>query len=285
VLSREESVDFLHRRTGDADLAGLGSLADLLGDLPLALEEAAAYLEETGDSLAGYLGLVRDRAGELFGLHEPFAVDADHRRVATVWSVSLDRVRQQAPAAEALLNLCAFLAPEIPRELPTERPDLLPEDLAVVVTDRLAYNRVLAAAARYSLATATSTTIGLHRLVQMVIRSRLGEAGERSWTEVAVALLSAVFPADSDQVRTWSQCERLLPQALVVAGHAERLGVAGEDAAWLLDRAATYLQGRGQYRQARTQFERALQIGEAALGPDHPTIGTLRDLLQGSPKA
>jgi hypothetical protein len=126
----------------------------MVGDLPLALEEAAAYLEETGVDLKEYLELVRGRARELFGLDEPpDDAQGDQRRVATVWSLSLDRVHDEAPAAEALLNLCAFLAPEIPRELPREQPQVLPEELAPMVSDPLAYNRRLAAVSRYSLAT------------------------------------------------------------------------------------------------------------------------------------
>jgi hypothetical protein len=127
VLAREESTAFLARRIGSEDQAALDELAELLGDLPLALEEAAAYLEETGVGLDEYLGLVRNRARELFGLERPPADEhGDQRRVATVWSLSLHRVHQEALAAEALLSLCAFLAPDIPRELPREQPQALP---------------------------------------------------------------------------------------------------------------------------------------------------------------
>jgi TIR domain/Transposase IS116/IS110/IS902 family len=65
VLTREESIAFLSERTGADDQAALNALAELLGDLPLALEEAAAYLEETGVGLGEYLELVRGRAREL----------------------------------------------------------------------------------------------------------------------------------------------------------------------------------------------------------------------------
>ena len=65
VLTREESIAFLSERTGADDQAALDALAELLGDLPLALEEAAAYLEETGVGLGEYLELVRGRAREL----------------------------------------------------------------------------------------------------------------------------------------------------------------------------------------------------------------------------
>jgi tetratricopeptide (TPR) repeat protein len=244
----------------------------LLGDLPLALEEAAAYLEETQVGLDEYRELVRERARELFGLDQPADGLADQRRVAAVWSLSLDRVHQQAPATEALLSLCAFLAPDIPRGLPREQPQLLPEELAQAVSDPLVYNRMLAVVGRYSLATVSPTDVGLHRLVQAVVQARLGDEDERRWTEIAAGLLRASFPNESWEVATWPACERLLPHVQAVAGHAERLRVAGEQAGWLLDRSSTYLRERGQYRQARPIAEQALAVTEAALGPNHAEV-------------
>jgi tetratricopeptide (TPR) repeat protein len=280
VLARDESIAFLARRTGADDQAALDALAELLGDLPLALEEASAYLEETGGGLVEYLGLVRERARELFGLNQPAEDErGDQRRVATVWSLSLDRVHQQAPAAEALLCLCAFLAPEIPRGLPREQPGVLPEELAQAVSDPLAYNRMLGVVGRYSLATVTPTTISVHRLVQAVIQARIGDEGERRWAEIAVGLLRASFPNKSWEVATWPTCERLLPHALAVAGHAERLGVAGEQAGWLLDRTSRYLRERGQYQQARPIAELAVAVTEAALGPGDPEVAWRCDQL------
>jgi tetratricopeptide (TPR) repeat protein len=282
VLVRAESIEFLRRRTGIRDDKGPAALAELVGDLPLALEEAAAYLEETRENLGDYLELLRDRSRELFGLDDPAgdsAPDSDRRRVATVWSLSLDRVHAQAPAAEALLSLCAFLAAEIPRDLPARHPDVLPGDLAALTRDRLAYNRALAAIGRYSLAAVSPASVGLHRLVQAVIRARLGEAGERAWAEAAVNLLRAAFPNDSWEVSSWPACELLLPHLLAVAGHAERLGIAGEAVSWLLDRASTYLRERGQYRQAKPLAERGLTIAEATAGPDDPQVAWRCDEL------
>jgi tetratricopeptide (TPR) repeat protein len=281
VLAREESIAFLRKRTGTDDQAALDELAELLGDLPLALEEAAAYLEETRVGLGEYLELVRDRARELFGLDQPPTDEhGDQRRVGTVWSLSLDRVHREAPAAEALLSLCAFLAPDhIPRGLPREQPQLLPGELAPAASDPLVYNRTLAVIGRYSLATVTPTTVAVHRLVQAVIQTRLGEDGERRWAEVAVGLLRERFPNESWEVATWPTCERLLAHVLAATGHAERLGVAGEQAGWLLDRAANYLHERGQYRQARPIAERALRVTEAALGPADPEVAWRCDAL------
>jgi tetratricopeptide (TPR) repeat protein len=280
VLAREESIAFLARRTGSEDQTALDALAELLGDLPLALEEAAAYLEETGVGLDEYLELVRERARELFGLDRPIDDEqGDQRRVATVWSLSLDRVHQEAPTAEALLDLCAFLAPDIPRDLPPEQPQLLPEELAQALSDPLAYNWMLAVVGRYSLATVTPMAVGVHRLVQAVIQARLGEDGERRWAEVAVGLLRASFPNESWEVATWPSCQRLLPHVLAVAAHAERLGLAGEQVGWLLDRASTYLRERGQYRQARPVAEQAVAVTEAAFGPASPEVAWCHDGL------
>jgi tetratricopeptide (TPR) repeat protein len=281
VLAREESVAFLVRRTGSTDQAVLDALAGELGDLPLALQEATAYLEETQTNIGEYLDLVRERGRELFGLDQPADDEhGDRRRVATVWSLSLERVHQQAPAAEALLRLCAFLAPDdIPRELPREHPEVLPSELAGVVGDVLGYNRLLAAVSRFSLATVTSTSLSVHRLVQAVLQAQLGADGEPAWAAAGVGLLRASFPNESREVATWETCGRLLPHVLAAAGHAQRLGVAGTQAGWLLDRASAYLLERGLYRQARPIAEQALALTEADLGPQDVEVARRCDEL------
>jgi tetratricopeptide (TPR) repeat protein len=280
VLARHESVAFLGKRASADDLPALDELAELLGDLPLALEEAAAYLEETGLGLDEYLELVRERARELFGLDQPTDDEhGDQQRVATVWSVSLDRVRAEAPAAEALLSLCAFLAPDIPRDLARKQPQVMPEELAQAVSDPLAYNRMLAVVGRYSLATVSPTAVGVHRLVQAVMQARLGQEGESRWAETTVGLLRQSFPDESWEVATWPTCEQLLPHALAVAGHAERLRVARDQAGWLMDRASKYLRKRGLYQQARPIAEGAVAITEAALGPADPEVAWRCDEL------
>jgi tetratricopeptide (TPR) repeat protein len=318
VLSREEAVAFVCKRIGTQDEQAVGALAEVLGDLPLALAEAAAYIERTQVGLDGYLQLVQARAVELFGLRRPTGAQ---RRVATVWSLSLERVREEAPGAEALLDLCAFLAPEdIPRTLPGEHAEVLPEGLQELAEDELAYNEALGVLGDYSLATVTPTTLGLHRLVQAVIRARL-DGREARWAQVAVQLLDAAFPNDSEELSSWPICERLLPHVLAATEHAKQLDRTNERVGGLLDRASRYLWRRGRYQQARPiaeqalsatfaahgsghqevadrhdklgqvllalgdlesakqEHEQALMIGEAALGPDHPIMATLHGNL------
>ena len=70
VLDTEVAADFLVARTGDADRAAARELAAGLGGLPLALEQAAAYMQATGTTLARYLPLFRDRQADLLARGE-----------------------------------------------------------------------------------------------------------------------------------------------------------------------------------------------------------------------
>ena len=262
VMPRRESVEFLRRRTGSSDDGSLDALADLVGDLPLALEEAGAYLEETGVGVDAYNALFRERARELFALGPDEKVtNPAQRRVATVWSVSLERVRVEEPGAEALLNLCAYLSPDdIPRDLLGGDPDVLPAQLRKQVSDPLAYNRVLAVIKRFSLADVTADAIGIHRLVQEVIRARLTDGEEREWSEAAVALVLNGFSARPEAPDSWDLAGRWLPHVVSATDSARRLGVASRDTAELLARASRYLRARGQPREAMAVAESALEV-------------------------
>jgi hypothetical protein len=220
VLDRAESVRYLQHRIRSGDPVRLGELADLVGDLPLALAEIAGYVEQTRIELGEYLNLLQGRARELFGMAGVgstglSAGEADRRRVATVWSVSLDEIRARAASAESLMTLFAFLAPAIPRTLPGEHPEALPEPLAEVVADPLAYNAALRVLGEFSMVALDPTTLVVHRLVQAVVRARLDPVEEQAWAERAIDLLRATFPDESREVHRWPECERLLPHLVV----------------------------------------------------------------------
>jgi tetratricopeptide (TPR) repeat protein len=192
--------------------------------------------------------------------------------VATTWSLSLARARAEAPAAEDLLTLCAFLAPDdIPRGLPADHAQLLPETLQQAAADRLAYDRVLGALGRYSLVTATQDSLAMHRLVQAWVRARLDQQAQQHWAAVAVRLVWAAFPADSDDPATFPTSDRL-PHALAATDHASSLATDPEATAGLLTQVGAYLWRRVESGQARLLFERALAIFEAWLGSDHPDV-------------
>jgi tetratricopeptide (TPR) repeat protein len=271
VFSREESVEFLKNRTGGQE-DGADTLAEALGNLPLALEQAGAYIQETGISLSAYIKLFQERQKELLRRGKP---DAYPDTVATTWDLSFQKASEEVPASADLLKLCAFLAPDdIPKSLLTDGVEHLPESLASAVKDEMKLNDAVAALKRYSLMTVADDSLSVHRLVQAVARDRLSDVDRKRWAEAAVQLVNKVFPYESYDFRTWAKCSILLPHALAAAGHSEELEVAHEATSRLLNQAGLYLRGRAEFSEAKSVHERALQIDEKVYGPDHPEVAT-----------
>src|SRR5262249_45836623 len=109
VLDPDVAAGFLVNRTGDPDRSAAQDLAGMLGGLPLALEQAAAYRRATGGALAGCLALFRQRRAGLLARGEPVGYS---KTVASTLALAFDRLRQTAPGAVCLLRLLAFCAPE-----------------------------------------------------------------------------------------------------------------------------------------------------------------------------
>jgi tetratricopeptide (TPR) repeat protein len=268
VFERPTSVEFLLKRTAQTDAEAAENLAKALGDLPLALEQAAAYIEATGESISGYLPMFRHRQAELLKRPAP----SSDSTVTTTWELSFQEVERRSPAAAALLNLCAFLAPdEIPLDTVQRAPGL-PEPLAEAAADPVRFDDAIGALRRFSLVSRSGDMLSVHRLVQAVTRERMTEEARKLWAAAAARAVNAAFPDSSDDVRTWPVCSRLLPHALEAADHSDALQVAPHETAWLLNQAGVYLWGRAELARARRMFERALKVAEAVYGPDHPEV-------------
>jgi tetratricopeptide (TPR) repeat protein len=276
-MEPEEAVEFLLKRTGQKDEAAARALAKELGCLPLALEQAGAYILETGIGLSGYLSRFQERWQEILRLGRPISY---RDTVATTWEISFQDVEKESPAAADLLNLLAFLAPEeIPRSLLAAGAKPLPEPLASVMKDRLELDKAVAALRRYSLIEATGDLLSVHRCVQAVTRDRLAEEGRKQWAGAAVKLLDGAFSFDKNDMKTWALCSPLLPHALASAARAERLKAAPEETSHLLNEVGLYLKNQGDFTEARSALETALSIGENIFGPDHTRVATMANNL------
>jgi len=264
VVGEDEAAEYLLRATGETDRAEALSLARALGCLPLALEKAAAYLAQSpGLSLGGYLAMFRGRAEQVDDHSRPRSYPTS---VAVTCTLAVDRVVDVSPVAVTLLRACAFLAPEdVPLSL-LSGVDELPEPLdAGPLTQRDA----LAALSRMGLARSTwAGGIAVDQVVQAVVRDHLTGDGRRSWAAGVVRLVERAFSPDSLDVAGWDRCGRLVPHALAVTAHGEAADLEPQATSRLLARVGLYLQGRGQYDEARGLLERALAITEIAYGPD-----------------
>ena len=264
TLNRSASIEFLLERTGQKDQTAAAALAEELGDLPLALEQAAAYLVETGLSLAAYLDLFRKRRPELWTAEKPPAGYPE--TVGTTWTLAVERLRKKTPRAVDLLSLCAFLAPEaISRSLLTEHHEALPAALAEAVADPLRLNGLVGALRRYSLVEVTGEGLSFHRLIQAAARHALGPDAQRRWIEAAVALMRSGFPYDRDDPTTWAPSGALLAHTLAACRHAEATACEFEGARLLLNKTGEYQLRRADFEQARINFERALALAEEQL--------------------
>ena len=196
VLDRSETVALLRARIPEMTVEMADKLAAELGDLPLAAAQAAGYLEQTGLPSSDYLRRLRShRAGLL--------ADGDvldyQGRVDTTWAISLERLRTVSPAAVALLEISAFLAPEpIPLSLFTEHPDLLDEPLR---TRRHGPRRARRRGRRHGRLLARPPHrdgYQLHRLVQAVIRNRIPPSAPRRRPSAGGGAVGGVRPGRSD---------------------------------------------------------------------------------------
>jgi hypothetical protein len=187
ILSTEVGALFLLRRAGLLAPDGIfeqaqeyerdraRAICEELGGLPLALDQAGAYLEETRCSLAEYQHLFQCRRADLLAERRGL-VDDHPRPVATTWSLSFERVEQKNPAAADLLCLCAFLAPDaIPEAIITEGASHLGSHLAPVGADSYLLNPVIEVLRAYSLIrrevrSGTDPLLSVHRLVQAVLK-------------------------------------------------------------------------------------------------------------------
>lgn len=254
-------------------------LSQEMGGLPLALDQAGSYLEETGCSPQQYLELYRSHGVNL--LRSRGGVVLDHPdSIATSWSLSFALIEQRSTLAADLLRLCAVLHPDaIPEELFLKAGTHMSPSLAVVEASPLAFNQALAIAQSYSLVQRNGheQTLSMHRLVQAVLLDAMSRQEREQWRERAIAALKAVFPDMMfEGWESWEQCSRLLPHVLTIAADTSS---QQREFASLLSRAADYLRQRAQFEQARLLYQRALSIYEQTLGPDHPQIAFPLNIL------
>ena len=278
VMQPEEALAFLTGRTEDPDPQAATTLAKTLGYLPLALEQAAAYIRETSSSLDYYQTLFQKRHAQLLQ-HSHLSTEYPDT-VATTWELSFQKVQKTSPAAAEFLNLCAFLAPStIFLDMIIEGATYVPKRLAKTVTDPFALDKLISTLLHYALMQREGNTLTLHRLVQSVLRDRLNSTTQRHWAERAVRIVNQAFPAP--EFTTWSRCEQLLSHAQACARWIKKWELISEEAGRLLYEMGSYLSDYATYAEAKLLFQRALDIREKVLGPNHPDVAkSLNDLAE-----
>jgi len=265
IMDEETAVEFLHTKTKLKNNDGAKELAETLGYLPLALEQAGAFIKERKKSYEEYLKLYTERQEEL--LKRGDNITDYEQTVFTTWDVSREKLEEESPAGASLLKLCAFFAPDdIPLDTIRKEGEFLPKLLQKAAEDDLAWDDALQAVKRYSLATIEKEELSLHRLLQSVMRHKMTKKEQKSFAGTAVKVLQNAYPFKEHQLETWEESGRLLPHAIAATNHAEELQSELGKTASLLDLAGEYLRIRADFEFARRLGERALMIGEKVHG-------------------
>ncbi len=263
LFTRGESVDLLARLTGRDEPDAAAHLAGELGDLPLALEQAAAYIAERRTSISAYLTDLRKQPARFF---DTAGLTGDAERVvARVWRLTMTSTGERLPLAARLLDVLGWVAPED-----------LPRDILTPISENAAdVDDALALLASYSMITLTERAVSVHRLVQAVTRAHQATIGDATIGHpglTAGKLLADAAPPDPwTNVAGWPRWRSLLPHVDALADHLPE----ATDDEWvsdLLDRAATYQRGQGQLGAAIAKLERAHADDQRIHGEDHPNI-------------
>jgi tetratricopeptide (TPR) repeat protein len=266
-------------RVSEADRTQAIALSELLGGLPLALDQAGAYIEETASGLSDYITLYNTQKMALLRERGSFAVDHPES-VATTWSLSFARLSTANPATVELLRLLAFLHPDaIPEEILILGADALGAILEPIASDPLSLNAVIRDCLRYSLIRRNpgAKTVSMHHLLQVILKDEMDEATQRLWAERAVRAVNHVFP--HVEFATWERCQRSLAHAQACAILIDQWKLEFPEAARILHHTGYYLYERGQYADAERFLQQALTMQEQILEPQHPHIATtLHDL-------
>jgi tetratricopeptide (TPR) repeat protein len=274
TLPPDAALDMLMRIVDpgdDSDRALFERLAAELGYLPLALDQAAAFIQHTEIPPETYLDRLRRYPARMFAASAPDTGESDRQRtIARIWQLSLEAITAEQPLAGEILRTLAWFA-----------PDPIPRDLAYQIhDDPLAIDDALALLRAYSMITLTSQAVTIHRLVQAVARTpdpadphRTPEAVSQARDRATQILLATLPENPLFDVPRWPRWRALLPHALALTGHI------GPDqdtpaTASILQSVAEFLQGDGLFGQAVESARRAVDAYTRTQGPD--AVDTLK---------
>ena len=269
-MSPEEAQDLLGKSqidpSGSSNDNSSECLCEALGYIPLAITQAAAFMNENHFSLTGYLAMFYESDSDaqtlLGGEYK------DHRRdtqsydsIINTWKMCFDIISKQNPRAAELLSLMAVL----------DRQGI-PESLLRQETDRIVdFLMALGTLQAFSLVSAEVKGVGyeIHRLVQLAALNWLGVRGEIGmWQEKALSVVAKTFP--NSESEDWKKkCESLLPHAQKVIQYEDVNEKHPLEYSTLLSNLARFDAEQGRYEIAYARYSAAIEVQKQTFGMDH----------------
>ena len=262
-MDSREATDYLEKSLIRSDEAGTGELLKELAYLPLAITQAAAYLNTTGVPIAEYLSLLRGADQEATSLmsrefHDSTRYRGSQNAVATTWLVSFDQIRKSDSVAADLLAFLSCIEPKaIPQSI-LPRPEL--EEQMV---------HALGTLCGYAFLTRRqdNKTFDMHSLVHLATRVWIRREGRTATTGAAATRrIAAVFPEDDFANRSlWRQ---YLPHALKVLQHGKEADK--EEKSTLYFWVGRCLRTDGRIQEAVQCSKAAWEWSKSHFKEDHP---------------
>jgi len=273
AYDRAESVDFIRRRAPRLTDDDARRLAEALADLPLALDQTAGWLDESGMSVAEYLELLaRD-----FSVDTRVAVSQDFPRTfRAAWAVLLERLRAACPDSVLLLRLCTFFAPDaVPLRLLRETPvDGLPPGVVRLLTDTDRWNTAVAQLRTYSVVRVehpaqdpSNEVLSMHRMVHQTVRDDMPSEEHRELADVAWRSLAAADPGTPGEASVWLRYAEFVPNL----EYADVLSRDASAAHQLVLNCLRYLYLSGEYETGIRLAEQAMSAWEQ-LQDEYPDL-------------
>jgi hypothetical protein len=254
VFDRRESLELVRKLAEDISADDADRLADRLGDLPLALDQAASWQSATGMAVGEYLARFEELVRDYLARGKP---ESFRTTVNAFVKIALDRLRDSAPAVAEALELFAYLGAEpVSRGLlwRGRKADVSPA-LGRALGDQLQLDRTVRQLRRHGLARLDAQQrIQVHRLIQLVLREELlPDRAARSRTNVH-NLLAAANPGQPDDPDTWGEHAEIVP-------HVRPAGLIDADT----DEARRVVLDQIRYLWVIGDLDGARRLGEAAV--------------------
>jgi tetratricopeptide (TPR) repeat protein len=271
VLSSEPAAQIITARTGhhsEQDLADAEAVAAELGFLPLALEQAAAYMIQARIRPGQYLDQILRHPGRPYVARTGRA----QQTITRLWDLTTEAIGRRDPGAVSLLQILACYA-----------PDSIPRAILGGQDHTGQTNEQLGLLASYSMITLTADTVSIHRLVQAVTLAMESAPGPGPAGTALEWLDDAIPPHPDADVTGWPLLRALIPHIDALTSRYP----AGQQPLRLgrvYNEFAFFHQSQGAYEQALGLLESALRIHQAHLGSDHPDVATTLGNLAGAYK-
>lgn len=269
VFSRYESTEFLTRRVStNITESDASRLAQELGDLPLALEQAGALQAETGMSTDEYLRLLEETPIKIMAEGQ----SADYPRSMTAaWMLSVSQIRQQLPQALDLLRCCAFFGPDpIPRDVFRRGSQVANTRVGALIADPIMLARAIRELGRFALVKVDGRTIVVHRLVQVLLRDELNAEEQAAYRHEVHQILAAAAPENPDDSKFWPRFAELVAH---VSGPATDLASCRDpDVRAFAMKIVRYLYRSGDHASSRTFADRFVTRWKSVSGPDDANV-------------